>query len=122
MEMTVDNLRRARLRTLNQARLKKTILINNQIRVNLMIQQNKKAAMLKLAKEVEKEAEKEAVEAVKEVEKEVEKEAVEAVKEVEKEAEVEATTDLKLEVKLANECNVTKKVSRFRIISGQLQK
>ena len=118
MEMTVDNLRRARLRTLNQARLKKTILINNQIRVNLMIQQNKKAAMLKLAKEVEKEAEKEAVEAVKEVEKEVEKEAVE----VEKEAEVEATTDLKLEVKLANECNVTKKVSRFRIISGQLQK
>ena len=111
MEMTVDNLRRARLRTLNQARLKKTILINNQIRVNLMIQQNKKAAMLKLAKEVEKEAE-----------KEVEKEAVEAVKEVEKEAEVEATTDLKLEVKLANECNVTKKVSRFRIISGQLQK
>ena len=107
MEMTVDNLRRARLRTLNQARLKKTILINNQIRVNLMIQQNKKAAMLKLAKEVEKEAE---------------KEAVEAVKEVEKEAEVEATTDLKLEVKLANECNVTKKVSRFRIISGQLQK
>ena len=44
MEMTVDNLIRARLKTLNQTRLKKTILINNQIRSNLLIQKNKKAA------------------------------------------------------------------------------
>ena len=46
MEMTLDSLRQERLKILNQKRLKDIIIHNNnQLRINLLLQQNKKAKL-----------------------------------------------------------------------------